>query len=75
MVIVESSPDLVRIVNQKRAKRSADLLAKQAAVPVSKRPQVVDDLEGRREWTIRAIHLLRKIGYLTRHTFLHVAVR
>jgi hypothetical protein len=64
-VIVESSPDLVQIVNQKRARRRADLLAKQAAVPVSKRPQVVDDLEGRREWTIRAIDLLRKIGYLT----------
>ena len=72
-VIVESSPDLVRIVNQKRAKRRADLLAKQTAVPVSKRPRVVDDLEGRREWTIRAIDLLRKIGYLTTPSGINMA--
>jgi hypothetical protein len=72
-VTVESSPDLVTKVNRKKARRRADLLAKQAQVPGSKNAAVVDALEGTREWTVRAIDLLRKIGYLTTPSWVNMA--
>lgn len=72
-VTVESSPDLVRKVNRKKARRRADLLAKQAAVPGSKTAAVVAALAGSQEWTVRAIDLLRKIGYLTTPSWVNMA--
>lgn len=72
-VTVESSPDLVRRVNRKKAGRRADLLAKHAAVPPSKNAAVVAALAGRQEWTVRAIDLLREIGYLTTPSWVNMA--
>src|SRR5438552_232184 len=72
-ITVESSPDLVRRVNRKKARRRAGLLAKQAAVPPSKNAAVVAALAGRQEWTVRAIDLLRKIGYLTTPSWVNMA--
>ena len=72
-VTVESSAELVRKVNRKKARRRAELLAKQAAVPASKTAAVVAALAGRQEWTVRAIDLLRKIGYLTTPSWVNMA--
>jgi len=72
-ITVESSQDLVRRVNRKKARRGADLLAKQAAVPPSKNAAVVAALAGRQEWIVRAIDLLRKIGYLTTPNWVNMA--
>jgi hypothetical protein len=72
-VTVESSPELVRKVNRKKARRRADLLAKQVPVPASKNAAVVPALAGRQEWIVRAIDLLRKIGYLTTPSWVNMA--
>jgi hypothetical protein len=72
-VSVESSPQLVQNVNRKMARRRAILQAKQVAVPVSKNATVIPALAGRRNWNIRAIDLLRKIGYLTTPSWVNMA--
>ena len=64
-VTVESTPDLVRRVNLKRTRRRAELRRKRVPVPPSKNAAVVAALAGSQEWTVRAIDLLHKIGYLT----------
>jgi len=64
-VKVESSNELIRKVNRKRANRQADLQAKLAPIPPSKNATLVASLAGRNDWNIRAIDLLHKIGFLT----------
>jgi hypothetical protein len=72
-ITVESSPELVNRVNRKKARRRQNLLAKQVAVPPSKNAVVVPELAGSQEWTVRAIDLLRKIGYLTTPSWVNMA--
>ena len=72
-VSVESSPQLVQKVNSKMARRRAILQAKQVAVPASKNATVIPALAGRRNWNIRAIDLLRRIGYLTTPSWVNMA--
>ncbi len=72
-ILVESSPDLVRRVNLKRARRRRELQRKGAPVPASKNAAVVAELAGSQAWNVRAIDLLRKIGYLTTPSSVNMA--
>ena len=72
-VRIESSNDLLAKVNRKVEKRRRELQAKGAPPPVFKNPTVLDALQGRRDWDIRAIDLLHKIGFLTTPSWANMA--
>ena len=72
-VRIESSNDLLAKVNRKVAKRSQELQAKGAPAPVFKNPSILVALQGRRDWNIRAIDLLHKIGFLTTPSWANMA--
>src|SRR3989442_13166029 len=64
-VRIESSNDLLTRVNLQVAKRGQALQAKGKPIPGSKTATVVNVLQPERNWSIRAIDLLHKIGFLT----------
>jgi len=64
-VEIESSNLLLAKVNRKVEKRRRELLRKGAPPPVFKNGTVLAALQGRRDWNLRAIDLLHKIGFLT----------
>ena len=72
-VRVESSNDLLANVNRKVEKRRRELQAKGAQPPVFKNATVLGALQGRRDWNIRAIDLLHKIGFLTTPSWTNMA--
>jgi hypothetical protein len=72
-VTVESSDQLIAKVNAQVAKRNQPFLAKGVPAPVAKNAAVLDALQGRRQWDIRAIDLLHKIGFLTTPGWLNMA--
>jgi hypothetical protein len=71
-VRVESSDSLVAKVNREIAARRQRLQAKGAPIPDFKTPTVLAALQGSRDWDIRAIDLLHKIGFLTTPGWLNV---
>lgn len=72
-VRIESSNDLLAKVNRKVQKRRRELQAKGAPPPVFKNATVLGALQGRRDWNIRAIDLLHKIGFLTTPSWANMA--
>src|SRR6266404_7358720 len=72
-VRIESSNDLLAKVNRKVEKRRRELQAKGAQPPVFKNATVLGALQGRRDWNIRAIDLLHKIGFLTTPSWTNMA--
>jgi hypothetical protein len=72
-VRIESSNDLLAKVNRKVEKRRRELQAKGAPPPVFKNATVLAALQGRRDWNIRAIDLLHKIGFLTTPSWANMA--
>ena len=70
---VESSNNLIAKVNRKKNKRRRDLQSKHVPVPTSKDAAVLNALRGRRDWEIRAIDLLHKIGFLTTPSWVNMA--
>src|SRR6516162_6466315 len=72
-VMVESSDGLLAKVNGQVAKRTQELQAKGAPLPVVKNATVLGALQGRRPWDIRAIDILHKIGFLTTPGWLNMA--
>jgi hypothetical protein len=72
-VRIESSNDLLANVNRKVEKRRRELQAKGAQPPVFKNATVLGALQGRRDWNIRAIDLLHKIGFLTTPSWTNMA--
>src|SRR5437879_5629594 len=72
-VWIESSHDLLARVNGKMEKRRQDLQAKGHPPPIFKNAAVLDTLQGRHEWNIRAIDLLHKIGFLTTPSWANLA--
>lgn len=72
-VQIESSDDLLAIVNRKVERRKREAQAKGATAPVFKIATVLDALQGRRDWNIRAIDLLHKIGFLTTPSWANMA--
>lgn len=72
-VRIESSNDLLAKVNRKVEKRRRELQAKGAPPPVFKNASVLGALQGRRDWNIRAIDLLHKIGFLTTPSWANMA--
>src|SRR5260370_40117431 len=72
-VRVESSNDLLVNVHRKVEKRRLELQAKGAQTPVFKNATVLGALQGRRDWDIRAIDLLHKIGFLSTPSWTNMA--
>jgi hypothetical protein len=72
-VQIESSNDLLAKVNRHARQRMRDLQAKGARPPVFKNASVLGALQGRRDWNIRAIDLLHKIGFLTTPSWVNMA--
>ena len=72
-VRIESSNELLAKVNRKVEKRRQDLQAKAAQPPFFKNATVLGALQGRRDWNIRAIDLLHKIGFLTTPSWANMA--
>ena len=72
-VRIDSSNDLLAKVNRKVANRRQELQAKGAPPPVFKNATVLAALQGQRDWNIRAIDLLHKIGFLTTPSWTNMA--
>lgn len=64
-VRIESSNQLLARVNLQVEKRRQKLQASGKPIPVFKTGSVVDALQPERNWSIRAIDVLHKIGFLT----------
>jgi len=72
-VRIESTNDLVALVNSRVEKRRRVFQAKGEAPPVFKNAGVFSPLQGWRDWNIRAIDLLHKIGFLTTPSWTNMA--
>ena len=72
-VRIESSNDLLAKVNRKVAERTQKLQAKGTPPPDVKNASVLDRSPGQRDWNIRAIDLLHKIGFLTTPSWANMA--
>lgn len=72
-VQIESSNRLLARVNRQVEKRRRELQAKGAPPPLFKDAAVLGALQGRRDWTLRAIDLLHKIGFLTTPSWTNMA--
>lgn len=72
-VRIESSDEVLATVQRKMQKRRRELQAKGAPPPAFKNVSVLDALRGQRDWNIRAIDLLHKIGFLTTPSWTNMA--